>query len=251
MTVRGPYAGGELSTPVPGIARLTIRRPPVNALDVEAYDGLTAALEALSSSADLRALVLTADGDRAFSAGSELSAFGDADAYARIAAASSRFFRALAAVPVPIVGALNAPAVGAGAMIAAECDVLVAAPTAYFSIPELSVGVPGSGSHVKRLAPYFKVQRMLLLGERLTPEEALAFGTVARLVRHAELEAAALETAERIAGLDPDAVRAARAIFRAPESEAALAGYGAEMAAAVPIVGARHAREAAGRSAAP
>jgi enoyl-CoA hydratase len=237
-------ADGELTAPVPGIARLTIRRPPVNALDADAYDGLTGMLEMLGSTPDLRALVLTGDGDRVFSAGSDLAAFGDAEAYDRIAAAGRGFFAALASVPVPIVGALNAPAVGAGAMIAAECDVLLAAPKVYFSIPELAVGVPGSGSHIKRLAPYFKAQRMLLLGERLTLDEAVAFGTVARVVPPADLDRAALEAAEQIAGLDPEAVRAARAIFRAPESKAALAGYDAEMAAAVPIVAARIARQA-------
>jgi enoyl-CoA hydratase/carnithine racemase len=106
------------------------------------------------------------------------------------------------------------------------------------------VGVPGSGSHVKRLAPYFKVQRMLLLGERLTLEEAVAFGTVARVVSRSELDGAALEAAQSIAALESEAVRAARAIFRARETEAALSGYRAEMDAAVPIVSDRLAREA-------
>jgi enoyl-CoA hydratase/carnithine racemase len=239
------FPGGELSAPAPGVAQLTIDRPPVNAIGADAYDGLAAALRSLAGSAsgDARALVLTGAGTRAFSAGSDISEFGDPGSYARIAAASQGFFEALGGLAVPVVGALNGPAVGGGAMIAAECDVLLATPNAHLSIPELSLGVPGSGSHAKRLAPYFKVQRMLLLGERLTVEQAVAFGTVSEIVPAEQLVPAAIAVAERIAALEPDAVRAARAIFRAPESRAALAGYGDEMAAAVPIVSARLERE--------
>jgi enoyl-CoA hydratase len=264
------FPGGELSAPAPGVAQLTIDRPPVNALGAEAYDGLAAALRSLAGSGSgsgsssgpgtgsgtgsgsgsgsgvVRALVLTGAGTRAFSAGSDISEFGDPASYARIAAASQRFFEALGGLAVPVVGALNGPAVGGGAMIAAECDVLLAIPDAHLSIPELSLGVPGSGSHAKRLAPYFKVQRMLLLGERLTVEQAVAFGTVSEIVGADQLVAAAIEVAQRIAALEPDAVQAARAIFRGPESRAALAGYGDEMAAAVPIVSARLQRERRG-----
>jgi enoyl-CoA hydratase len=248
------FPGGALSAPAPGVAQLTIDRPPVNALGAETYDGLATALRSLagagsdsgSGSGDVRALVLTGAGTRAFSAGSDISEFGDPPSYARIAAASQRFFEALGGLAVPIVGALNGPAVGGGAMIAAECDVLLATPDAHLSIPELSLGVPGSGSHAKRLAPYFKVQRMLLLGERLTVEQAVAFGTVSEIVPAEQLVAAAIAVAQRIAALAPDAVQGARAIFRAPESRAAMAGYGAELAAAVPIVSARLERERRG-----
>ena len=235
--------GGELTDPAPGVAQLTIDRPPVNALGAEAYDALAGVLRGIGRSPDVRALVLTGAGTRAFSAGSDISEFQSPDDYERIAAASAGFFAALGGVPVPIVAALNGPAVGGGAMIAAECDVLLATPDAHLSIPELSLGVPGSGSHAKRLAPYFKVQRMLLLGERLTVQRAVAFGTVSEIVAAERLVPAAIAVAERIAELEPDAVRAARAIFRAPESRAALAGYGAEMTAAVPIVSARLQRE--------
>jgi enoyl-CoA hydratase len=241
-----PFPGGARSAPAPGVAQLTIDRPPVNALGAEAYDGLAGALRGIGRSADVRALVLTGAGSRAFSAGSDISEFVDPAAYARIAAASQGFFEALGGLPVPIIGALNGPAVGAGAMIAAECDVLLATPDAHLSIPELSLGVPGSGSHAKRLGPYFKVQRMLLLGERLTVAEAVAFGTVSEIVPAEQLVSAAIAVAERIAALQPDAVQAARAIFRAPESRAALAGYDAEIAAAVPIVSARLQRERCG-----
>jgi enoyl-CoA hydratase len=225
--------------PEAGIAVVTIARPPVNALDTAAYLALAAALEAAAARAGTRAIVLTGAGERAFCAGSDTGAFADAEQYASICAAGRRFFGALAALAIPVVGALNGPAVGAGAMIAADCDVLLAASGAYMTIPELSLGVPGAASHVKRLAPYHKVQRMLLLGERLTPEEAYLAGTVAEVVSRDALLDTALEVARRIAALEPEAVSAARRIFRAPESDAALAGYHAELDAAGAIVAAR------------
>jgi enoyl-CoA hydratase len=237
------FAGGSLARPADGVAQLTIDRPPVNALGYEAYDGLADALRSVARSADVRALVLTAAGTRAFSAGSDIKEFQTPGDYERIAAASAGFFAALADVPVPIVCALNGPAVGGGAMIAAECDVLLAVPGADLSIPELSLGVPGSGSHAKRLGPFHKVTRMLLLGEKMTPEEAVGFGTVASVVAADSLLTVAVETASSIAALEPDAVRAARAIFRGRETGEAQAGYAAEMAAAVPIVSARLERD--------
>ena len=79
---------------------------------------------------------------------------------------------------------------------------------------------------------------MLLLGERLTVEQAVEFGTIPEIVPAERLVSAAVAVAERIAALAPEAVQAARAIFRASESRAASNGYTEEMAAAVPIVSA-------------
>jgi enoyl-CoA hydratase len=246
MSHDSSFTGGELAFPADGVALLTIDRPPVNALGWETYDGLSAALGTVARSSAVRALVLTATGTRAFSAGSDIREFQTPGDYERIAASSAQFFAALAGVPIPVVGALNGPAVGGGAMIASECDVLIAVPDADFSIPELSLGVPGSGSQSKRLAPMFKVSRMLLLGEKMTVEEAVSYGTVASVVSPDALVSTAVELASRIAALEPDAVRAARAIFRGRETGWAQAGYAAELAAAVPIVSARLERDGRG-----
>lgn len=220
------------------VAVLTVDRPPVNALDASAYEAATTALERAAGQPAVRAIVLTAAGSRAFSAGTDLAAFEDGESYGPTADAALRFFEALASVDVPIVGALNGPAVGAGAMIAAECDVLVAVEASYFSIPELTSGFVGAGSHIKRLAPYFKAIRMMLFGERLTAAEAAKLGTVKRVVSPERLLEVALDIAERLAALDPAAVRAARAIFRRPEGRVALEGYRAELETMRAMIGA-------------
>jgi enoyl-CoA hydratase len=220
-----------------GVAVVTIDRPPVNALDPAAYAALADAFEAFAEpSGDIRALVLTAAGERTFSAGTDTGVFGDLGAYDAAIAEGRRCFEALARVGVPVVGAINAPAVGGGAMLAGECDVLLAAEGAYFAIPELTLGIPGGASHARRLAPAFKVQRMMLLDERLTADEALAYGTLERVVARAELLGAALDVARALAQVDPRAMRAARAIFRAADSERALAGYHAELDAGSALV---------------
>lgn len=228
----------RLEHPAADVALLTLARPPVNALDAGAMHAIADLLETLAASEEVRAVVITAEGERAFCAGADTKGFQGDGPYTAGADAGRRFFGSLAALPVPIVAAINGPAVGAGAAIAAECDVLLSVPGATFSIPEVSLGVVGGGSHVKRLAPYGKAQRMLLRGEQLTAEEAVAFGTVARLVERDTLVDAALDVAAAIARLDPRAVREARAIFRAPERDAALGGYHAELAATAAILGA-------------
>jgi enoyl-CoA hydratase len=227
-----PALAVDVARPTGAVATLTIRRPPVNAIDSAGYDALTAALEVLAGEPAVRAVVLTGDGERVFSAGTDLRDFDTETATERVAAAALGYFERLAAMPQPVVGALNGPAVGAGAMTAAACDLLVGTRATYFLVPEVPSGFPGGASHVKRLAPWFKVQRMMLLGERLTAEEALAHGTLAEVVERAEdVLPAALRWAERLAALDPAAVGPARRILRAPEDAVTLDGYRRELEA--------------------
>jgi enoyl-CoA hydratase len=208
----------------PGVRVLTVDRPPVNAFDAALYDEAAAELARLAEDRDLRALVLTGAGERAFSAGTDLTAPLD-----EVKPAGRRFFDALSLFPRPVVGAINAPAVGGGAMIAAECDVLVACPEAFFQIPELAHGLVGGGAHIKRLVSLFRAQRMLLLGERLTAEEAEREGLLAALVPRAEVVPKAVSCAVAIAALDPQAVAAARAVFREEEAARIRREYAREL----------------------
>lgn len=228
--------------PAEGIARVTLDRPPVNALDAAAYADLDAAFGALAEDRAVRVVVLTAAGRRVFSAGTDLAAFATAEATAAVTRAAFGFFTRLAQTPQPVIGALNGPAIGAGAMAAAECDLLLATRRHWFATPEVTVGFPGGGSHVKRLAPHFKARRMILLGERLTAEEALAHGTLAEVVEDADdLPACALAWAQRLAALEPRAVGEARRIMRQPETDAALEGYRVELEALAAVLAERRA----------
>jgi enoyl-CoA hydratase/carnithine racemase len=222
----------RLDRPADGVAMVTFDRPPVNAFDPPSYDAAAELLESLDRDPEARAIVLTGAGERAFSAGTDRGSLSLGGAELDVAfAAARRFFAALAAMRTPLVGAINAPAVGGGAMIAAQCDVLVATPGAHFAVPELTLGYPGGGSHLLMLAPRLVVFRMLLLGEVLTAERALEFGALHEVVEPAGLLPSAIGLAVRIAGLDPEAVTAARAILRDGESDRVLDGYDAEMRA--------------------
>jgi enoyl-CoA hydratase/carnithine racemase len=218
---------------------LKLARPPVNALDADGYEAGSEALERLNADADVGAIVLTGEGSRSFCAGTDLATFSRPDEFGRVAAAAARFFDALASSSVPLVGALNGPAVGGGVMIASECDVLVAIEDVYFVLPELSHGLIGGGSHLRRIAPYFKAMRMLLLGERLTVAEAHASGVVESVVGADQLLDRALAVAAELSGLESAPMRAARNIFRGMESDLASAGYARERQILRELVAAR------------
>ena len=237
----------RLDRPADGVARVTLDRPPVNALDAAAFAALRDVLRGLAADDGVRCVVLTGAGERTFSAGTDLADFGDAQRTARVCAVAVEAFEAVAALPQPVVGALNAAAVGVGAMLAAQLDLLVAHRGVRFRLPEVAAGFPGGASHVARLAPWFKLQRMVLLGEPLTAAEAEAHGILAALVdTPAEVWPAALALAERVAELDPAAVRPARRILRAPGDAAALHGYRQELLALSGVLAARRADAARG-----
>lgn len=225
-------SGVCVDRPTDGVARVTLDRPPVNALDEPAFRALADAFRMLAAEDGVRCVVLTAAGGRTFSAGTDLAAFATPEGTAAVSAAAIDCFSALAALPQPLIGALNAPAIGVGAMLAAQLDLLVAHPGVRFVLPEVGAGFPGGGSHVARLASWFKVQRMVLLGEPLTAAEAQAQGTLAELVADpSAVGPAALALARKVAALSPAAVRPARHVLRATGDEAAMAGYRAELQA--------------------
>jgi enoyl-CoA hydratase len=193
---------------------------------------LTAAVE----DDDVRAIILVGAGDRAFSAGTDLKVFHDRAQAERTAAAAKEFFTALAECPKPSIAAVNGPAIGGGAMIASDCDVILCARHAYFSIPELSLGTVGAASHVSRLAPTHKVLRMMLLGERLTAEEALGFGSVLKVVDSEHLLAEAWAVAKQIASLNAGAVREARSILLTHQNQRVMDGYSRELQVALELL---------------
>lgn len=225
-----PSANGlRLDRPADHVCVVTIDLPPVNAFTPEAYETAARLLGDLDRDTRTHAVVLTGAGARAFSAGTDRASLSlrGTELDAAIASAGQLFSR-LGEMRTPLIAALNGPAIGGGAMIAADCDVLLAAPETYLAMPELSLGYPGGGSHLMTLVPRFLALRMLLLGERLSAERASAYG-ILRVVPARALLREAIECACSIADLDPEAVAEARSIIRAREDSRAIEGYAAEM----------------------
>ncbi|MGF7238965.1 MAG: enoyl-CoA hydratase [Frankia sp.] len=182
---------------VGAVGRITIdRHERRNALDTEHCDALRAAVaEALAGGA--RSLLVTGAGS-SFCSGADLTAV-----YAEsFRVAQYGLISALADAPVPVIAAVNGPAMGAGAQLAIACDLRVAAPTAQFSIPTARTGLAVDPWTVERLATLAgggPARALLLGGDSLSAERAHACGLADRLGSVAD----ALDWAEEIATLAP------------------------------------------------
>jgi len=163
--------------------------------------------------------ILTGSGEKAFSAGADL---GNAKTHkvttvgAHLASVSPKgfpVFNAVADYPKPVVAAINGFAVGIGCLITLCCDILLASDNAELGVPQVPLGIlPAYGGAV-RLARYVgrgKAMEMVLLGERISAEEAYRVGLVNKVVPLPELMPLAQDYASRLAALPPLAVRMAK-----------------------------------------
>jgi 2-(1,2-epoxy-1,2-dihydrophenyl)acetyl-CoA isomerase len=186
-----------------GVLTLMLNRPErLNALSTELLVDLTEALDD-GVAAGARAVLLTATG-RAFCSGADLA--GDGGISANLGETLETYyhplFERLASLDIPVVSAVNGPAVGAGAALALAADIVVMARSAYFQLGFVNIGlVPDAGATwlIAKSAGRAKALEMALLGERLSAEEARDAGLVARVVDDAMLEGEGLAIARRLA----------------------------------------------------
>lgn len=209
------------------IVELVLDRPPINALDGEHYDALAAAFDGAGAD-DVVLLRSTA---RHFCTGQDLR---EHEAVKESEEAAADLRRGAAAIiaalrcEAPIVAAVHGAAIGAGALLACSADVLLTSDDAWFSLPELQVGVTIGGAVAARTFGGALTRRMLLTGERVSADQVAATGA-SRLVTRDGLEASAREDAEAIARLDPALVSTARRGWGSGEREAAACAYEAEI----------------------
>ena len=202
------------------VAHLTLNRPRrLNAFSVAMRDELYTLLEAVRDDPDVRAVVLSGAGERAFCAGADLSEFGTAPS--QVVARAVRWERDLwglfLAIDKPIVAALHGYVIGSGVEMACLCDLRVASDDATFAMPEAALGMApaaGGSQTLPRVAGLGPALEMLLAGRRLTAVEAHRAGLVHRVVARDALAGQALALAEALAGLEPAAVSAAKRAIR-------------------------------------
>lgn len=206
---------------VDGVATVTVSNPPVNALSDAVLEELGVAAERLESRQGVRAVVLTAAGERTFIAGADLEEFaaalGDAGAMEAHVALTGRVFGAWAALSPPIVAAVDGHATGGGLELALLCDLIVADGRARLGVPEVTLGlIPGAGAtqRLPRRVSRSRATRMLLLGELLTAPEALDAGLVDYVAGAGEALTTAQDLAARLAALPARAVTAAKTALR-------------------------------------
>jgi enoyl-CoA hydratase/carnithine racemase len=187
---------------VEGVATVTLdRADKKNALSVELRDRISDALDALAADEAVKVVVLTGAGN-VFSAGFDLKefergiedpAFGE-----QLWASSDRYHRTVFEFPLPIVAAVNGPAIAGGFDLAVMCDIRIAADTATFSHPEVTFGdVVYSPLH--DLVGGSVARDLCFTGRKVDAAEALDLRLVSRVVPLADLPAAAAETAAQIA----------------------------------------------------
>ena len=188
------------------VVTLRLNNPAaLNAMDAAMSESLTAHL--LEAGTTARAIVL-AGSERAFCSGANLSAArapGDGEAFdagARLESSFNPLLRAIKASPVPILSAVRGAAAGIGASVALACDMIVAGRSAYFLQAFRRVGlVPDGGAALLLAHTVGRVRAMelMLLGEKLPAETALAWGLINRVVDDGEVEVAAASLAASLA----------------------------------------------------
>jgi enoyl-CoA hydratase/carnithine racemase len=200
------------------IATVTIDRPPVNAMNRQMFDEVQAAFDALNNRADVRVAVFTGAG-KCFCAGADMKARsaslegqqaprpGGMWAHSR---AAREAFNAILECSVPVICAINGPALGGGLALVASCDILLASETAVLGLPEIDVGLLGGGRHTQRLFGVYKARKMMYTGERIGAAELYRLGIVEKVVAGEKLMSEARALAQAIAEKSPLAIRLAK-----------------------------------------
>ena len=189
-----------------GLAILTLARPEANnAMSWALIEAFDAAVGKLAADPGVRAVLLRAEGKN-FCVGGDIGAFAaEADPsgfIGRLAERLHRGIKALAALPVPVVTAVQGAAAGAGLGLAAGGDIVLAARSASFTMAYTGIGLsPDGGASwlLPRLVGLRLAQEMTYLNRRLSAEEALAAGLVTRVVDDADLASEALALAQKLA----------------------------------------------------
>ncbi len=203
------------------VARVTIDRPAVmNALDARATAALEDIWRRLEADRDVRAVVLTGAGERAFCTGADMRAGGERSGLDYWAAGPPNGFGGLAlrtTLDIPVIARVNGHALGGGLEMMLGCDIAVAADTATFGLPEPRVGrLPLDGGMVllQRQIGHRAAMSMLLTGRRIAAAEAVACGLVNEAVAAAELDAAVDRWLADILACAPLSLRAIKQTVR-------------------------------------
>jgi enoyl-CoA hydratase/carnithine racemase len=189
------------------IATLTLNRPAKrNALSLDLMRELTAALRTLETAPGVRAIVLKANG-KVFSSGHDLAEFPGRDLafYRELFDACEALMETIQAVPQPVIAQVQGIATAAGCQLVASCDLAVAADSATFATPGIKIGLFCSTPMValSRAVPSKLAMQMLLTGDPISAEQALAAGLVNVVTPLERLDAATADLAARVVRFSP------------------------------------------------
>lgn len=196
-----------------GIATVTINRPEkLNALNKATIKELNRAFAELESEHEIKAVILTGSGEKAFVAGADISEFAhfdDEQGAALAATGHDLLFNFIENLKKPVIAAVNGFALGGGLELAMSCHFRIASDNAKMGLPEVTLGViPGYGGtqRLPQLVGKGKAMEMILTASMVTAEEAKSWGLVNKVVPQSELLGLANDLAQKIARNSPVAI---------------------------------------------
>lgn len=196
-----------------GIRVVTMAHPPVNALPVQGWYDVAAALDEAAGDLATKVVVLRAEG-KGFNAGVDIKEMQHTSGFDAILGANRGCYAAFKAVyecAVPVVAAVNGFCVGGGVGLVGNADVIVASDDAYFGVPEVNQGALGAATHMARLVPQHMMRTLYFTARTIKAVDLVQFGSVLETVPRDRLDDAVLTVAGEIAAKDTRVIRAAKA----------------------------------------
>jgi len=189
-----------------GICTVKINRPDkLNAMNTDVAKELIKTFEALSHDDNVKVIILTGEGEKAFSAGADIEYMSkiSADESVEYAKTGQLVTSTVELVKQPTIAAVNGFALGGGCELAMSCDIRIAADTARMGQPEVTIGIPpgwGGTQRLMRIVGIAKAKELVYTGRAVKADEAKEIGLVNQVVPLASLQEEALKMAQRIAG---------------------------------------------------
>lgn len=203
------------------IATVFFNRPKaLNALNNALFDELDAALDQIMDNDEVRVLILTGSGDKAFVAGADISELARMDPLQAkyFSRKGQKVFSKIESLPIPAIAAVNGFALGGGSEAAMACDFIYASEKAVFGLPEINLGlIPGFGGtqRLARLVGNNRAKELVYTGKNIAADKALEYGIVNKLCAHDDLMAETMKTAQLLASKGCVALRAAKEVIQA------------------------------------
>jgi len=227
------------------VATVILDRPPVNALTQAVYVRLIEVFRDLGAGNEVHCVVLTGRGST-FCTGRDVQEriATSAEEDPRRSVIVRNAFRTVRTCAIPVVCAVNGPALGGGAMLASVCDIRIASDRASFGMNQIDLGRCGGGAYMSRHLSPGRLRRMYFTGEPVSAAEALQLGLADEVVPHEELLRSAGALAAKIASKNPVGLRMAKEALNQVEFMQVDDGYELEQQYSTQLLHTEDAREA-------
>ena len=194
------------------VATVVIDRPPVNPLNSEVFQALYEAFTQLNKDEEVRVIILTGAGEKAFVAGADIAEMAAAALpdILQITESSQRAFEAIENSKKPVIAAINGLALGGGFELALACDLRIASEKAKFAFPEVGLGIiPGGGGtqRLQRIVGQGTAKQLLYFGDMIDSHQALQYQIINALTPPEELMQTAIQWAQKLAQKPPIALQ--------------------------------------------